>query len=72
MNWLRWIKPKVLVREPLVLVRRAWDSITVAMDAAVTAIMSTRTQTSLVAVRSISPRNGIRAVGFVERHRTER
>jgi hypothetical protein len=72
MNWLRWIKPKVLVREPLVLVRRARDSITVAMDAAVTAIMSTRTQASLVAVRSISPRNGIRAVGFVERHRTER
>ena len=72
MNWLRWTKPKVLAREPLVSVRRARDSITVAIDAAVTAFMPTRTQTSLVAVRSISPRNGIRAFGFVERHRTER
>ena len=72
MNWLRWTKPKVLAREPLVLVRRARDWITVAIDAAVTAFMPTRTQTSLVAVRSISPRNGIRAFGFVERHRTER
>ena len=72
MNWLRRTKPKVLAREPLVSVRRARDSIRVAMDVALTAFMPTRTQTSLVAVRSISPRNGIRAFGFVERHRTER
>jgi len=72
MNWLRRTKPKVLPREPLVSVRRARESIRVAIDAAVTAIMSTRMQTSLVAVRSKSPRNGIRAAGFVERHRTER
>ena len=72
MNWLRRTKSKVLAREPLVSVRRARESIRVAIDAAVTAIMSTRTQTSLVAARSTSSRNGIRALGFVERHRTER
>jgi hypothetical protein len=72
MNWLRRTKSKVLAREPLVSVRRARESIRVAIGAAVTAIMSTRTQTSLVAVRSTSSRNGIRGFGFVERHRTER
>jgi hypothetical protein len=66
---MNWTKPKELGRELLVTVRRARDSIEVVMDVALTIFMPTGTRPSLVAVRVINPRDGIRVVGFVERHR---
>jgi hypothetical protein len=69
---MNWTKPKELGRELLVTVRRAQASIEVVMDAALTTFLPTRTQTSRVVVRIINPRHGIRALGLVEQHRTEK
>jgi len=65
---MRWTKPKELGREPRAAVRRVRDLIEAATDVALTTFMPTKTRTSLVAVRVINPRAGIRAVGLVERY----
>lgn len=64
---MNWTRPKELGRVLLVTVRHVRDWIEVGMDLALTTVMPTRTRTSLVAVRVMRPRDGIRACGFVER-----
>jgi hypothetical protein len=73
-DWSRCTKPKELERffdkSPWMMVRRMRELFEARMHVVDMRLMSARTQTSLVAMRVINPREGIRAFGFVKRHRT--